>query len=117
MTPIIQTYIDMGSSATKCLYWQGQPYLLHLDPQVARLNPARLDRLMLGGLTSQEPEDSAYVMVGNSAYAIGALAIAQKGDSGLALPKRDPRRLQNPGYPRRHCRENSGGSGFRQIRL
>ncbi|MEA5452583.1 ParM/StbA family protein [Leptolyngbya sp. CCNP1308] len=89
MTQIIQTYIDMGSSATKCLYWQGQPYLLHLAPQVARLNPARLDRLMLGGLTSQEPEDSAYVMVGNSAYAIGALAIAQKGDSGLALPKRD----------------------------
>ncbi len=89
MTQIIQTYIDMGSSATKCLYWQSQPYLLHLDPQVARLNPARLDRLMLGGLTSQEPEDSAYVMVGNSAYAIGALAIAQKGDSGLALPKRD----------------------------
>ena len=89
MNQIIQTYIDMGSSATKCLYWQGQPYLLHLDPQVARLNPARLDRLMLGGLTSQEPEDSAYVMVGNSAYAIGALAIAQKGDSGLALPKRD----------------------------
>ena len=44
---------------------------------------------MLGGLTSQEPEDSAYVMLGNSAYAIGALAIAQKGDSGLALPKRD----------------------------
>ncbi|MEO0405933.1 MAG: ParM/StbA family protein [Cyanobacteria bacterium P01_A01_bin.135] len=79
----------MGSSATKCLYWHGQPALLHLDPQVARLNPARLDRLMLGGLTSQEPEDSAYVTVGNSAYAIGALAIAQKGDSGLALPKRD----------------------------
>ena len=89
MTQIIQTYIDMGSSATKCLYWQGQPYLLHLNPQVARLNPSRLDRLMLGGLTSQEPEDSAYVMVGHSAYAIGALAIAQKGDSGLALPKRD----------------------------
>ena len=89
MTQIIQTYIDMGSSDTKCLYWQGQPYLLHLAPQVARLNPSRLDRLMLGGLTSQEPEDSAYVMVGSSAYAIGALAIAQKGDSGLALPKRD----------------------------
>jgi hypothetical protein len=79
----------MGSSATKCLYWHSKPALLHLDPQVARLNPTRLDRLMLGGLTSQEPEDSAYVMVGNSAYAIGALAIAQKGDSGLALPKRD----------------------------
>jgi hypothetical protein len=89
MPPLIQTYIDMGSSATKCLYWQGQPHLLHLDPQVARLNPTRLDRLMLGGLTSQEPEDSAYVMVGHSAYAIGALAMAQKGDSGLALPKRD----------------------------
>ena len=89
MTQIIQTYIDMGSSATKCLYWHGQPALLHLDPQVARLNPTRLDRLMLGGLTSQEPEDSAYVMVGTSAYAIGTLAIAQKGDSGLALPKRD----------------------------
>ncbi|MEO0488766.1 MAG: ParM/StbA family protein [Cyanobacteria bacterium J06659_2] len=89
MTQIIQTYIDMGSSATKCLYWHRQPSLLHLDPQVARLNPSRLDRLVLGGLTSQEPEDSAYVMVGNSAYAIGALAIAQKGDSGLALPKRD----------------------------
>ncbi|MEL7493409.1 MAG: ParM/StbA family protein [Cyanobacteria bacterium J06554_11] len=89
MPQTIQTYIDMGSSATKCLYWHGKPALLHLDPQVARLNPTRLDRLMLGGLTSQEPEDSAYVMVGNSAYAIGALAIAQKGDSGLALPKRD----------------------------
>jgi hypothetical protein len=89
MSQIIQTYIDMGSSATKCLYWHGKPSLLHLAPQVARLNPSRLDRLMLGGLTSQEPEDSAYVMVGSSAYAIGALAIAQKGDSGLALPKRD----------------------------
>ena len=89
MPQTIQTYIDMGSSATKCLYWHGRPSLLHLDPQVARLNPTRLDRLMLGGLTSQESEDSAYVMVGNSAYAIGALAIAQKGDSGLALPKRD----------------------------
>ncbi len=89
MTQIIQTYIDMGSSATKCLYWHRKPSLLHLNPQVARLNPTRLDRLMLGGLTSQEPEDSAYVMLGNIAYAIGALAIAQKGDSGLALPKRD----------------------------
>jgi len=89
MPPLIQTYIDMGSSATKCLYWQGQPRLLHLDPQVARLNPTRIDRLRLGGLTTQEPEDSAYVMVGHSAYAIGTLAMAQKGDSGLALPKRD----------------------------
>jgi hypothetical protein len=89
MIQTIQTYIDMGSSATKCFYWHGQPHLLHLAPQVARLNPARLDRLMLGGLTSQDPEDSAYVTVGSSAYAIGALAIAQKGDSGLALPKRD----------------------------
>jgi hypothetical protein len=89
MIQTIQTYIDMGSSATKCFYWHGQPHLLHLAPQVARLNPARLDRLMLGGLTSQDPEDSAYVTVGSSAYAIGTLAIAQKGDSGLALPKRD----------------------------
>jgi len=47
MTQIIQTYIDMGSSATKCLYWQGQPYLLHLDPQVARLN--RADQPGTGG--------------------------------------------------------------------
>jgi hypothetical protein len=89
MIQTIQTYIDMGSSATKCFFWHGQPHLLHLAPQVARLNPARLDRLMLGGLTSQDPEDSAYVTVGSSAYAIGTLAIAQKGDSGLALPKRD----------------------------
>ncbi len=85
----IQTYIDMGSSATKCFYWHHKPELLHLAPQVARLNPTRLDRLTLGGLTSQEPEDSAYITVGNGTYAVGALAIAQKGDSGLALPKRD----------------------------
>ena len=89
MTAKIQTYIDMGSSATKCFYWHHKPELLHLSPQVARLNPARLDRLTLGGLTSQEPEDSAYITVGNGTYAVGALAIAQKGDSGLALPKRD----------------------------
>ena len=89
MTAKIQTYIDMGSSATKCFYWHHKPELLHLAPQVARLNPSRLDRLTLGGLTSQEPEDSAYIMVGNGTYAVGALAIAQKGDSGLALPKRD----------------------------
>ncbi len=89
MTAKIQTYIDMGSSATKCFYWHRKPELLHLAPQVARLNPARLDRLTLGGLTSQEPEDSAYITVGNGTYAVGALAIAQKGDSGLALPKRD----------------------------
>ena len=61
---------------------------------------------MLGGLTSQEPEDSAYVMVGSSAYAIGALAIAQKGDSGLALPKTRSRRLQNPGHPGGNCRKD-----------
>jgi hypothetical protein len=89
MTAKIQTYIDMGSSATKCFYWHHKPELLHLAPQVARLNPARLDRLTLGGLTSQEPEDSAYITVGNGTYAVGALAIAQKGDSGLTLPKRD----------------------------
>ena len=89
MTAKIQAYIDMGSSATKCFYWHHKPELLHLAPQVARLNPTRLDRLTLGGLTSQEPEDSAYITVGNGTYAVGALAIAQKGDSGLALPKRD----------------------------
>ena len=89
MTAKIQTYIDMGSSATKGFYWHRKPELLHLAPQVARLNPSRLDRLTLGGLTSQEPEDSAYITVGNGTYAVGALAIAQKGDSGLALPKRD----------------------------
>ena len=89
MAQTICTYIDMGSSATKCFYWHGKPALLRLAPQVARLNPRRLDRLTLSGLASQDPEDSAYVTVGNSAYAVGALAIAQKGDSGLALPKRD----------------------------
>ncbi|MGP1385376.1 MAG: ParM/StbA family protein [Thainema sp.] len=114
MTATIQTYIDLGSSATKCLYWCGQPYLLHLEPQVARLNPARLDRLMLGGLTSQDPEDSAYILLGNSAYAVGALAIAQKGDSGLALPKRDRavyKILATLGVIAEKTLPDSGGSG------
>jgi hypothetical protein len=76
MTQRIKAYIDMGSFATKGFYWHRQPALLHLAPQVARLNPTRLDRLVLGGLTSQEPEDSAYITLGDSAYAVGTLAIA-----------------------------------------
>lgn len=85
----IQAYLDLGSSATKGVYWSGGKFQwLWMLPQFASLSPNGVSRLN-NELGATEPEARAWVKVGSLAYAVGSLARASRGNSGIALPKKE----------------------------
>ncbi|HEY9693731.1 MAG TPA: ParM/StbA family protein [Oculatellaceae cyanobacterium] len=85
----LQAYLDLGSSATKGVYWAGEKFQwLWMMPQYSMLSPTALSRLS-AELGSESPESAAWIKVGNCGYAIGSLAKANGGDSAMRLPKKE----------------------------
>ncbi|URD53792.1 ParM/StbA family protein [Chroococcidiopsis sp. CCNUC1] len=89
--------VDLGASDTKAVYWNPwsrRPEMLWMKPQVAMMNPSDIKRLDMGGTTVATPETSAYVQIGASVYAVGALGRVLEGDSGLRLAKKETAKVK-----------------------
>lgn len=89
--------VDLGASDTKAVYWNPwlrRPEMLWMKPQVAMMNPSDIKRLDMGGTTVATPETSAYVQIGSSIYAVGALGRVLEGDSGLRLAKKETAKVK-----------------------
>ena len=85
----LQAYIDLGSSATKGLYWTGAEFQwLWMQPQFTTLSSASISRLR-SEIEASSPEASAWAKVGEMQYAVGGLAQVHGGSSRLTFPKRD----------------------------
>lgn len=83
-------FVDLGGSATKVVYldeMRARPLIM--PPEVVPiLNPGRLERTSIGGL-SQVIEDHCLVGIKGSYFGVGALARRERGSVALALPKVD----------------------------
>lgn len=85
----IQAYLDLGSSATKGVYWSGGKFhWLWMLPQCNLMSSMQIQRLR-SDLEEAKPESSAFVQLGEKVYSVGALARAFSGDSGIVLPKKE----------------------------
>lgn len=76
---------DLGGSGSKGFYfWEKQVHPLLMESQVSLMKKERIPRLK----TSQgAPEDTCYLRVGDSYWAVGTLGRILEGDSGIKSPK------------------------------
>jgi hypothetical protein len=83
----VRTFGDFGGSGTKAFYFQQTARAFLMEPEVGEINPSRISRLSLGGVSGSASEDSAYVSYGDRTYAVGRLGRIQAGNTGVGLPK------------------------------